>query len=223
MDIFNSKARNFFDNKMCIDRLIYEKRIAEYPESYYGYFRELGQFLIETNIDNPMQFIDDSKKIQTKHNIVLEEALETAHVLIHAVKLFREKNCGLLALFLFAESDSWEPLPKIRMSLYSEMIKEDQVFYDDFPDEITIYRGTSMEEYTSGKFGQSWTLSVDVANYFAFGLKQEKCNSHDRIVIKTQIQKEILYAYSNQNQEDLCIVEPNKIKYDEIEIVKSNK
>ncbi len=221
MDIFNSKTRNFFDNEMCIDRLIYEKRIAAYPKEYYSYFGELGQFLIETKIDNPLQFIDDAKEIQTKHKIVLDEAFETAHVLMHAVKLFREKRGGLLSLFLFTESDSWEPLPEIRINLYSEMIKEDQVLYDAFPNEITVYRGTSMEEYASRKFGQSWTLSVGVANYFAFGLKQEKCNSHNRIVMKAQIQKEILFAYSNQNQETLCIVDPNKIIYDEVEIIKT--
>lgn len=141
----------------------------------------------------------------------------------HSVKLFREKGEGLLSLFLFSESDSWEPLPKIKRNLYSEMRKEDQIYYDGLSNEVLLYRGTSIEEYESGKFGQSWSLKKGIANYFAFDLSQEKDNCGVRIVIKTMVKKENIYAYSSQNEEALCIVEPDIIIIDNVEIEETNE
>ena len=224
MNIFDQKTKVFFKSNMCIDMAIYEKRIMQYSKEHIDYFRELGQFIIEYNIDNPMQFIDDSQKLQKKYKISSEDSIETAHILTQAVKLFREKGGGLLSLFLFAEPDSWEPLPVIKKSLYSEMDKEDQIFYDNLPDKVIVYRGTSMAEYETGNFGQSWTLDKSVARYFAFKLTQEKDDSIGmRVVLNTYIDKSSIYAYSRQNEEALCIVESDNIIVDNVTIEETNE
>ena len=224
MNIFDYKTKVFFKNDMCINISIYEERIMKYSKEHVDYFRELGRFIIGYNIDNPMQFIDESQKLQKKYKISSDNSIETAHVLTHSVKLFREKGGGLLSLFLFSESDSWEPLPVIKKSLYSEMDEEDQIFYDNLPDKVMVYRGTSMKEYETGKFGQSWTLDKSVAKYFAFKLTQEKDNSVGiRIVLKTCIDKSNIYAYSRQNEEALCIIESDNIIVGNVTIEETNE
>jgi L-rhamnose mutarotase len=224
MNIFDYKTKVFFKNDMCINISIYEERIMKYSKEHVDYFRELGQFIIEYNIDNPMQFIDESQKLQKKYKISSDNSIEIAHVLTYSVKLFREKGGGLLSLFLFSESDSWEPLPVIKKSLYSEMDEEDQIFYDNLPDKVMVYRGTSMKEYETGKFGQSWTLDKSVAKYFAFKLTQEKDNSVGiRIVLKTCIDKSNIYAYSRQNEEALCIIESDNIIVGNVTIEETNE
>ncbi len=211
MYIFDCKTKRFFENKMCIDISVYEDRIVTYSKNDFTFFGELGRFLVESDIDNP-DFIEDSKKLQEQHSIKSEESIETAHVLTYAVKIFREKDGGLLTSYLLTESEIWQPLPKIEKSLYDEMAAADQEIYNNLPNSnITIYRGTSLNEYESANFGQSWSLDKAQANHFAFNLQQEKDNCGARVILCAMIDKEDIYAYSSHNQESLCIINSKKI------------
>ena len=211
MNIFDRKSKRFFEKRMCIDISAYEDRIVKYSKNDFTFFGELGRFLVESDIGSP-DFIKDSAKLQARHNIKSEESIETAHVLTYAVKFFREIDGGLLASYVLIESENWQPLPKIEKSLYNEMHTADQEIYNNLPNSnITIYRGTSLDEYESGSFGQSWSLDKAQANLFAFNLQQEKDNCGVRVILSAMIDKEDIYAFSSHNQESLCIINPKKI------------
>ena len=103
------------------------------------------------------------------------------------------------------------------------MTSWDQETFDGLGNTINIYRGTSEAELNSSptNFGQSWTTDVKKAEYFAFGLRQEKDDSKVRVVISTMIEKKYIYAYSSYAEEMLCIVNQKGLNADFINLSKS--
>jgi len=48
------------------------------------------------------------------------------------------------------------------------MSEEERAKFAQLPDEITIYRGMTMDEYNSGDFGVAWSLDKKQAEFFAY-------------------------------------------------------
>jgi hypothetical protein len=83
------------------------------------------------------------------------------------------------------------------------MNKEDKNLFDTFPEELTIYRGCSLSEIESKDYRFSWTLSKDVANFFAFEYHRNK--NTECGVVELTVKKEKLLAYFNGRQEEEII------------------
>lgn len=86
------------------------------------------------------------------------------------------------------------------------LMGKDYNIYKDFPDEVTIYRGTSVKEYHDAI---SWTIDKKVAIWFY--QKYESKGS----VFKAKIPKQYIMCYLNKDagiDEDEVLVNPNYIR-----------
>lgn len=106
--------------------------------------------------------------------------------------------------------NSWagEELPIIDESLYHQMKGKDKITYDALPDNIIVYRGASLSEITGEYIGQSWTTSIEDAEYFAY-IRYE---SPSRCVLKATIAKSNIYAYVDERNEKECIVNTKELR-----------
>ncbi len=83
------------------------------------------------------------------------------------------------------------------------MNKEEIGFLKGLPNEITIYRGGSLTEEKSKKYGLSWTLNRTIAQNFAStkGIR----NNKKMMVIEKRIKKSEIIAYFRERQEEEII------------------
>ena len=121
----------------------------------------------------------------------------------HAFRSF--KFGGLIELYKCQQNEEWYP----KINLVEFLGKEEDIL--KLPERITIYRGTSLSEYESGIFSQSWSLSKDVAKKFAFRhyTRQRMFSDTLRVVIKTEISKSEIFYYSDDNEEEVVINSQN--------------
>ena len=121
---------------------------------------------------------------------------------------------NILDRYLMTNKLLGESMPFIKKSVRKYMREEDIDFFDNLPDTITIYRGTSVSEAIGSilDIGQSWTLELKVAEFFA----DTHCAhySEDRCIMKAIIPKEFIFAYTNEREEKECIV--NYVKLQDI-------
>lgn len=75
-----------------------------------------------------------------------------------------------------------------------------------------IYRGMSLTEFQSSKFGQSWTTDISVARKFAFETYSEKPRG---IVAKAQLDIRNAIYYSLRDSESEVIMLPESILFAE--------
>ncbi len=204
--IFNKMTKAYMQNEMCLNIEVYENRINQFSYEFKEFFGKLGNLLLQT---------DDVAMLKKYTLLLLEEfkieeslhpkTYDTAVVLTNAFRSY--KKGGLLALYHHTASDQWEELPVIRKSLYSEMRQSDQNVYNSLSEKVTIYRGTSFEEYESKQYSQSWTMDINKAHEFAYDLgSREKYNNSRRVVMENQILKQDIYAYIDDVNEKCCIV-----------------
>lgn len=78
------------------------------------------------------------------------------------------------------------------------MTAAEKEFLKALPEVVTIYRSMSVEEYESGVYGVSWTLDLEVANFFQ---KNRRYWGQKKIVIKIQITKREILAVFLERQE----------------------
>lgn len=81
--------------------------------------------------------------------------------------------------------------------------ESDLAVYDSLPDEIEIYRGSQLDEPVDGF---CWSLSYDVANWFA-----NRYNNSNPIVYRANIKKKDVFAYTNAVDEQEIIVDYTKL------------
>jgi hypothetical protein len=89
-----------------------------------------------------------------------------------------------------------------RKSREKMMSPEEQDFFNNLPDTITIYRGGSVSETKKG-YGISWTLNKDIAAKF---VNIKKSLSDDTMIIhEIEIPKQNVVAYVNGRKEEEII------------------
>jgi len=223
--VFSTKVKDFMLNKMCIDISIYENKIIKDAPNEVEIFRKLGDYLLSVDtvyMDEYLSgFADNARKYLNTLYSLSNDFFRRAHPLIIAFKSYRNK--GQLSLYINTETDSWAPLTRVTKSLRYEMDESDIKIFDKFEEIVTIYRGTGQTEVDNGDFEQSWTIDIEIAKYFAYDLNQEKAETDIRVVLKAQIHKSNIYAYSNHNNESLCIVESKWIMENSVKIIESKK
>lgn len=85
----------------------------------------------------------------------------------------------------------------------SRLTQEELGERDALPDVLTIYRGTSMDERLSKRYGFSWTLDYERACWFASRFKQD-----EPIVITTTVNKSVAVGPLNRRGESEILVHP---------------
>lgn len=96
------------------------------------------------------------------------------------------------------------------------MDEEEREFFNNLPDEVTIYRGCTKEEIKSGKFRMSWTLDRKIAEFFAyeyinFSIENslDKDKSMYDVVEKTVNKKDLLCYFGDRNEAEVLYI-PSK-------------
>ncbi|MCX6244618.1 MAG: hypothetical protein NTU98_07920 [Bacteroidetes bacterium] len=76
------------------------------------------------------------------------------------------------------------------------MTKEERAVFAKLPDEITIYRGMTMNEFNSGDFGVAWSLDKKYAEFFAYEFfRYFSIAGIEKTVHQLTVKKEDVIAY----------------------------
>lgn len=238
MEIFSKKVQEYIKNEMsiCIDNLT-KKILNDVPNSSC-FFNDLFEYMMHieipyaydsNNLSNP-----DNQKIRKHLDKKLYEFFEKngftennkEYLIFDAIShcFINFKEDGIVRMYKNRLPEFW--YPKVIITKFIG-IKEN---IDELDDEILIFRGTSQEEFDSGIFGQSWSLSKSIANKFAFEYykHQEYYQNTYRLVLSTSIKKDSILFYDKNrkehSREDEVIVDTkylskNMVKIEEKEIL----
>jgi hypothetical protein len=237
--IFSKKVQEYITNEMsiCIDDLT-NKILEDVPHSSL-FFNDLFEYMIDLKTPYTYDYNDistlNNKKFRNYLNKKLygflekngftEESKEYSilDTICHCFINFKED--GIVRMYKNRLSEFW--YPKVVVTQFIG-IKED---IDKLSDEVLIFRGTSQEEYDSGSFGQSWSLSKTIAKEFAFSTykHQEHFKNTLRVVLSTTIKKDSIFFYDKNRKEhkredeviiDTKTLSKNMVKIEEKEILK---
>jgi hypothetical protein len=113
---------------------------------------------------------------------------------------------GLHQLFTGQECEGWYPTVVL-----DEVLNPNDI--DTLPENVELYRGTSVGELRGRTFGQSWSTCENVAHGFAFvHYAHEPCfNKNERVVLKAAISKDNVYFSDQSNYEREVVVNVHKL------------
>lgn len=133
-----------------------------------------------------------------------EKAFEMLDSLRHAFTSYI--SGGLFDLYVYQSNESWHP----KIVLKSELKPND---ISDLPSSIDIYRGCDVSEFSSNKYGQSWSTSIQVAKEFAYQhyASQLWYEKEKRCVLKAVIKKEDIFFSRQSNYEKEIAVNVEKL------------
>ena len=209
MEFFSKRVQDFIINEMsiCIDDLTI-KILKDVPYNS-SLFNNLFEYMIDLYI--PYKYKDmshlENKKLRQYLNEKLYKFLEQNNItesskeymifdaICHCFINFKED--GILKMYKNRQAEFW--YPKVIITKFIGM-KED---IDELDNEVLIFRGTSQEEFNSGIFGQSWSLSKAVANKFAFNTYKNIDHHKNtlRVILSTTIKKDSILFYDKNRKE----------------------
>ncbi|MGS8101270.1 hypothetical protein [Providencia sp. PROV_01] len=116
-------------------------------------------------------------------------------------------NGGLINLYIRQENEGW--YPKI---LLADILEPNQI--NTLSNNFCVYRGCDISELVSRDYGQSWTLSEQVASNFAFDLYKDNdwFDLNNRVVLTTKLSKKDIFYYSEDYGEAEVIVDTKKLR-----------
>jgi hypothetical protein len=235
--IFSKKVQEYITNEMsiCIDDLT-NKILDDVPNSSW-FFNDLFEYMMQltipytynyNNLSNPnnqkmSQYLDKELYEFLDSNGFTEDSDE--HFIFDNIRhcFINFKENGIVRMYQYREAEVW--YPKIIINNFLGITED----IEELDNEVLIYRGTSQDEYDSGIFGQSWSLSKSIANKFAFEYykHQEHYQNTYRVVISTTINKDSILFYDKngiRNEDEVIIdaktLSKNMVKIEENEILK---
>ena len=89
------------------------------------------------------------------------------------------------------------------------MTEKELKIYNSLPENITIYRGMTVEELESGDFNVSWTLSKKCAEFFAFKYGRNfSTEGIPKVVHQLEVLKvEILAYFHERNEQEVIYIQ----------------
>lgn len=89
------------------------------------------------------------------------------------------------------------------------MNKEESLFLNTLPEQITIYRGMFIQDYQTNYFGVSWTLSRKIAEFFMTNYQRTYYkNKGKRMVYEKIINKsEVIAYFGERNEQEIIYVQ----------------
>lgn len=224
--MFGIKINNYLENEMSIDLSHFCKEINKFPDDKSLIIKYL-EILVDADLPHKCfdigtkefylneeyfkkqwnDFWIENKISSDKDNYYIFDTLR------HSFSSF--KFGGLIQLYERAEKEEW--YPKIIINKF--IGKDDDI--DLLHSDVTIYRGTSFEEYQEGNFSQSWSLRQDIAKGFAFNhyRRQQLYSGTKRVVLQTKISKKSIYYYDKNNNEQEVIVKSSDVQKDNVFII----
>lgn len=229
MKVFSAKGESYLKDEMCICLDGLNNEILSEAKESVLFFHKLIDFLIDLEFPYPFENIQISNANEENIkflNLKLDEFLEDNKLkedssdsrifdeIYHAFRTF--KLNGLLGLYLARSGEVWYPKIIIDKNLGSR----DDI--ENLEEEIIVYRGTSLDEFNSGKFSQSWTLSEEVASDFAFKhyRQQPSFVNTMRVVVEANLNKKDIYFYNKALDEQEVIINSSKLIVGSIKIIK---
>jgi len=93
----------------------------------------------------------------------------------------------------------------------SLMTKKERNRLHELPERFTIYRAMTREEFRSGKFGVSWTLNREIAEFFATQYQRNIATKHkENIIHKLEISKANAVAlFEDRNEFEIIYLNRN--------------
>jgi hypothetical protein len=225
--IFSQKSESFLRDELCIclDDLA-NKILTDAPQET-KFFKDMLDYYL--TIKFPYDMNSNLNEFEIEENSIVFESELTSFYdgneleddskaspideeLYHVLRSYSKK--GLSGVWYYREASLWYPKIIITKNFGSRDI------VDSLDDIVTIYRGTSQEEFESNKFGQAWSLKKNIANKFAFTHYKESDNYKDtlRVVIQAQISKYDIYHY-REYPEGEVVINPTKLIAGSIQLV----
>ncbi len=151
-----------------------------------SYISIVGDEFLKGRTTQSLKTFIHSEYLSHESSMTSAEATEALDSIRHALNSF--VSGGVKELYFYQENAVWYPEISI-----SSIIDASEIV--DFPDLITVYRGCGKREFESGSFKQSWSISIDVANEFAFShyAHQSWFSKGERVVVKATIPKQGVY------------------------------
>lgn len=173
-----------------VDWLELELDSPELISSKNGVESFISELVGSINSKNPGQKIFKYFEVATPLNEKTKN-YEVFDSLRHVFSVFI--SGGLYDLYTHQSNEGWYP----KIALDSELTPND---ISDLPSSIEIYRGCDISEFTSNKYGQSWSTSIQIAKEFAYQYyaHQSWYKKENRCVLQVTIRKEVVF-FSRQN------------------------
>lgn len=204
---------------ICSQDLV-EKISNDAPESFC-FFNKLFKFMMELevpysydndNLSNP----NNSKNREYLNGQLCEFFYEykyskesTEYSIFDSIRhaFIHFKEGGILQMYQCREAEVW--YPKV---IINKFIGKDEDI-NSLNEPIKIYRGTSIDEFESKVYGQSWSLSEEIAHKFAFEhyRSQNWFQIENRLVLSSEISKCDIFYYDKYGQEQEIIVDVSKL------------
>lgn len=237
--IFSKKVHKYITNEMsiCIDDLT-NKILNDVP-NISSFFNELFEYMMQLTIPYSYDYSNLSNPNNKKLRKYLEKKLygflekkgftedSEEYPILDTICLcyINFKEDGIVRMYKNRQPEFW--YPKVIITQFIG-IKED---IDELDDEVLIFRGTSKEEYDSGIFRQSWSLSKTIAKEFAFSTykEQDYYKNTLRVVLSATIKKYFILFYDKNRKEhkredeviiDTKTLSKNMVRIEEKEILK---
>ena len=231
-DVFSEEGKLFLKDKMCICLEDLNDKILNDAPDEKDFFKCLIDFFLTLrfsyddngNLDyyercENKDFLEDQIEIFLLSKNLEEDttAMKIYNELYFALRSYVHE--GLEGLYIHRTAECWYP------KIIIKSIMGNRSFIDELDDIITIYRGTSKDEFDSKVYGQSWSLEKTQAENFAFVhyKGQEKYLNTIRVVIEAKINKEDIYYYRKFHAEKEIVINPLKLLSDSIKIIESRK
>jgi hypothetical protein len=231
-DVFSKDGELFLQDKMCICLKDLDAKILDDALEEKDFFKCLIDFFLTLNFpydyNNKLEYYEQEENrdyLQDQLSIFLlskslEEdtnAMKIYDELYHALRSYVSE--GLEGLYIHRAAECWYPKVIIKS------IIGDGNYIDELDDIITIYRGTSKDEFDSKAYSQSWSLEKTQAGNFAFihYIGHKKYLNTTRVVIEAKINKKDIYYYRKLHAEKEIVINPSKLLTDSIKIIELKK
>jgi len=232
IDVFSEEGELFFKDKMCICLEDLNAKILRDALKKKDFFKSLIDFFLKLEFpydyNNKLEYCEQEEnrnflqenleRLFLTNNVEEDtNAMKIYEELYHALRSFVGE--GLEGLYIHRAPEFWYPKVIIK-SIIGE-----RSFIDELEEIITIYRGTSQDEFESKIYGQSWSLEMTQAENFAFVHYKghEKYLNTIRVVIEAKINKKDIYYYRKFHAEKEIVINPLKLLSDSIKIIESRK
>ena len=89
------------------------------------------------------------------------------------------------------------------------MEQDEKQLLSSLPDHLTIYRGMTVTEANSGNYGISWTLSREIAEFFAYEYwRNIDTNNEQKTVVSKQIRRDqIIALFNSRNEKEVIYIQ----------------
>jgi len=211
----NDKAKTLFKDRMCICLDDLSSHVSTKAPSKLEFFTEFLNFLADLSPPHECFELGDSRYYENdeylnreilnySENNGVERDTEEYFIVDSIRHAFISFNFGgLYNLYKHREAENWYPKIIIRQKLTDIKLEG----------ELVIFRGTSTDEYNSGVFSQSWTLSEEVASDFAYkhyDIHDDYLNT-ERVVLKSRIKACYVYCYDEDDDEKEVIIDEREL------------